>query len=644
MNPYNLKVFPKRLKERWDELKTCEITKNESPNYSVVNTLSTSILGVKENSRFIRSLLLIPALLSFLVLSYSFSNDFYKAWKAVEKKYVGHYYFNIKEYGLSYYDKPIDQIHEVDKSRYDALGKDLKLSLQEYLSIRYTHFIRGKARFYTDVFSFFIIFLVTPIFFFWCLLYKRRALVYFDRDKRQVYTWLNGTVYAMPYDQLGVIDNQMGVQILLCGENATGQKQWFRFKFSPSGSPFNNPANSNKIFLAYIVHFMESGLTAVSDQPLNKKQAIYLRHDKQPLELDQKIAAIFDNLAKTHGGIPKDFGAAEYLENAIQKKKDLQNKWYRPRNLFVIFSLMVVSVIGYIGNQYNIKRWLTQLDYPKDFEIIDNGKMVAFKGERCFLLGGKSDWFQPKSNSNQLVRGCVKDFAIGVNEVTVSEYQAFIKATNYRPQPGTYSVEGCPGIDYESSDLDLDWVIPEKQQLRTSDISVSCVSYFDAQAYISWLNETENKNYRLPTEHEWEYAAQGKKFYRYFLMGDYKDPDNCGMENLIDQSLFSDAICPENADGYKYIAPIGQYSPNGYGLHDIFGNVAEWTCSDRVAMLPLYSEENVCSTLNFSSNQKAVTRGGSYFMETFKASTGYKFGATVTKRYTDIGFRLVRDL
>ena len=85
------------------------------------------------------------------------------------------------------------------------------------------------------------------------------------------------------------------------------------------------------------------------------------------------------------------------------------------------------------------------------------------------------------------------------------------------------------------------------------------VNWNDAQAYLKWLNRKTGKSYRLLSEAEWEYAAQGGANSQVLGKGN-ANCDGCG-------SRWDD----------KQTAPAGSFRPNGFGLHDMLGNVWEWT-------------------------------------------------------------------
>jgi formylglycine-generating enzyme required for sulfatase activity len=165
-----------------------------------------------------------------------------------------------------------------------------------------------------------------------------------------------------------------------------------------------------------------------------------------------------------------------------------------------------------------------------------------------------------------------RPFYIGVNEVTNEDYRRF--------RPGHAS--GYIG----KLSLDLD-----KQ-------AVSQVSWNEAAEYCNWLSEREGlplayekrdnryvlkrpvtTGYRLPTEAEWEYAARraGPEKMLRFPWGNAL-PIAAETGNLAgsEAGKIVEGELPGYQDGYVVIAPVGKFTPNALGLHDIGGNVSEW--------------------------------------------------------------------
>jgi len=161
------------------------------------------------------------------------------------------------------------------------------------------------------------------------------------------------------------------------------------------------------------------------------------------------------------------------------------------------------------------------------------------------------------------------------------------------------------------------------------DYPIYYVSWNDAQEFITKLNAITGKNYRLPTEAEWEFAARGgnkSKGYKY-----------SGSNNL-NEVAWIWANCNDQCH------PVGTKLPNELGIYDMSGNLSEW-CSDWYDYYYYsYSPQNNPQGAEESSGKKVV-RGG------YSISTGLDFGRVVSRNSFDstarkpfLGFRLVLPL
>jgi formylglycine-generating enzyme required for sulfatase activity len=141
------------------------------------------------------------------------------------------------------------------------------------------------------------------------------------------------------------------------------------------------------------------------------------------------------------------------------------------------------------------------------------------------------------------------------------------------------------------------------------------VNWHEATAYSAWLGEQTGQKCRLPTEVEWEYAARAGTQTAY----PWGDELGSNQANCVG--------CGSAWDG-KMTAPVGSFPPNSFGLHDMSGNVEEWTCSawrghfDR--------EEQQCADLK--STVARVVSGGSW-------RNNPNFVRSSARYYYDPGFR-----
>ena len=171
--------------------------------------------------------------------------------------------------------------------------------------------------------------------------------------------------------------------------------------------------------------------------------------------------------------------------------------------------------------------------------------------------------------------------ALGRYEVTVGEYRAFASATSG-------GGDDCSGGD--------SWRDPGFGQ--TDRHPVTCVSWDDARAYVSWLSRTAGATYRLPTEAEWDRAAAG-----------------------------SQRGCDRERTGKHGTCPVGSYGANGVGLFDMVGNLSEWTED---------CWEGHCGS--------RVLRGVSWFNPAASQLPGARFRDFAGYRGTGFGFRVARTL
>ncbi len=157
-----------------------------------------------------------------------------------------------------------------------------------------------------------------------------------------------------------------------------------------------------------------------------------------------------------------------------------------------------------------------------------------------FLMGSPD--YLPYSDERPQFQVTLQGFSIGKYEVTFDDYQKFARAASRRfPDDNHWGQQNRPVVN---------------------------VTWDEANDYTQWLTQQTGKQYRLPSEREWEYAARAGTTGQ-FWWGNRLDKSpvraNCG-------------VCGSEWDGIK-TAPIGQFPANDFGLHDVIGNVMEWTRS-----------------------------------------------------------------
>ena len=154
------------------------------------------------------------------------------------------------------------------------------------------------------------------------------------------------------------------------------------------------------------------------------------------------------------------------------------------------------------------------------------------------------------------------------------------------------------------------------------DLPVEEVSWDDCQELVRKLNRLTGKNFRLPTEAEWEYAARGGSKSRGYK---YSGSDNIGS-----------VAWYEGNRGARPHA-VASKSPNELGLYDMSGNVWEW-CQDWYGG---YSSSAQTNPAGASSGDFRVYRGGGWNRSARYCRVSYRGGSSPDGRYDDLGLRLV---
>lgn len=230
-------------------------------------------------------------------------------------------------------------------------------------------------------------------------------------------------------------------------------------------------------------------------------------------------------------------------------------------------------------------------------------------------------------------------FWIGATEITWDLFEPFLykdfELANSTDVPAEVDAVSRPTKPY----LDMTFGMGKKGHPALA------MTHYNAIQFCKWLYTRTGVFYRLPTEAEWEYAARAGSDQKYFF-GD--DPSQ----------LKEYAWYAQNSDGSTHI--VAQKKPNGFGLFDIYGNVAEWTYDQ-------YFEDQYSRTSQKVANPVAVPeklyphtiRGGSYQDEAVDLRSASRQASDPEWKQLDpqipksnwwfpeapfIGFRIVRPL
>ena len=239
-------------------------------------------------------------------------------------------------------------------------------------------------------------------------------------------------------------------------------------------------------------------------------------------------------------------------------------------------------------------------------------------------------------------------FALGLTEVTNKEFARFVAETGYRVEAGcrVQTAPSGPGLKAGWRDESAaGWQAPGFSQPATEDMPVVCVGRVDALAYVRWLSARTGHAYRLPSEAEWEYAARAQS------SGIYSWGNNadlgCAYANLYDRRAralqdfgWGYADCD---DGYAELAPVGRLKPNGFGLHDMLGNVWEWV-ADCYRLTYDRAPSDGRAVAGDASCDKWSVRGGGWMTRPTRNRLTFRGRDPNEARYSYFGFRVARDL
>ena len=202
-----------------------------------------------------------------------------------------------------------------------------------------------------------------------------------------------------------------------------------------------------------------------------------------------------------------------------------------------------------------------------------------------------------------------KGFAIATKEVTFKQWQACV------------ADGGCARY----APPDAGW--------GQGDQPVINVSFEDAQQYTKWLSEKTGRNYRLPTEAEWEFAARGGQSGPFSFNGKLSS----AIANFNGQLVYNGPEGPNRAR----TMPVASFAPNAYGLYDMHGNVWEWTAD---CWTESHADAPQDGSARLGDCSKRVLKGGAFNTGGWRLRASHRIEKAVGARESDNGFRVARDL
>jgi len=262
------------------------------------------------------------------------------------------------------------------------------------------------------------------------------------------------------------------------------------------------------------------------------------------------------------------------------------------------------------------------------FQDCDICPMMVVVPSGSFMMGSPQD--EPERGDNEGPQRQVtisKPFAVGKFEITVDQFRAFVEETGHSTGNKCFTWEQNIWEERQGRSF----LKPGFDQVGSQP--VVCVNRDDATAYIAWLSTRTGEAYRLLSEAEWEYSARAGT----------ATPFSTGARISTDQANFVGDYTYNGSKKGQYrgkTTAVGSFSANGFGLHDMHGNVWEWVedCFGDYKTAPIDGSAQVAKSCD------RVLRGGSWLYTPRSLRSANRDKLQPDNRDSTIGFRVARTL
>jgi hypothetical protein len=332
----NAKLFKLTLQQH--DLLQERIERSEKPPQPI-GEINHERVGIRTSFGNLRTLFLLPWLLGICLSLYWAVNDFYEAWKSTERAHLRFIEISKKKYGDDHFDKlrayierktsdpafEPDMYFNMDKAgleMYDYIENG-KMSFKTYFHYHYYETAYAERTRIGDIVLGSAIAIAIPTLLISILSFRRRAPLYFDRDRGIVYTWRKGRVWAQYYDHFIYYTSYVSMDTALFAFDKHNTFKIKIFVVTPSGNPFFNSEDAYRKVLAYITQFMTQGRDAVSDKDWIGRKGWYLFTDKKPADFDEQLHAVLthiktENINEQAESLAKEWG---YLQPAQEAEE-----------------------------------------------------------------------------------------------------------------------------------------------------------------------------------------------------------------------------------------------------------------------------------------------------------------------------------
>ncbi len=362
--------------------------------------------------------------------------------------------------------------------------------------------------------------------------------------------------------------------------------------------PFSSTAQKDLKEYQQYLELRDEDIASIEKKVLSSKKAEYER-DQQPVE----------KLLQPEQQIKSQ---EQYKGQATSRVSQPKSSATQTQQFEFEFATITVRS-GFLGIGKKTSE-ITRTSHRAEFftEDLGNGvllDMVSIPGGQ-FLMGspeselGRYDWESPQHTVT------IQPFNMGKYPITQAQWQA---------------VAAFPKVE-----IDLN---PNPSGFKGVNRPVEQVSWDDAIEFCARLSQKTGRNYRLPSESEWEYACRAGT----------TTPFHCGETITTDLANYNGNFTYANGvkgEYRKQTTDVGNFLPNVFGLYDMHGNVLEW-CQD--AWHDNYETAPVDGTVwtKDVNNQSRLPRGGSWNGASWNCRSAYRYRHSRDYQDMSVGFRVV---
>jgi formylglycine-generating enzyme required for sulfatase activity len=233
-----------------------------------------------------------------------------------------------------------------------------------------------------------------------------------------------------------------------------------------------------------------------------------------------------------------------------------------------------------------------------------------------FVMGAPEDEEESRDKERPQHEVSVAGFFMGRYPVTQAQWRA---------------VAGYEPIDHKLN--------PDPSHFKGDNRPVERVSWDDAQEFCRWLSVKSGREYRLPSEAEWEYACRAGTTTP-FHFGETLDSEIANYDaqgELFGQPVYG---AGKKGEDREETTDVGQFPGNEWCLHDMHGNVWEW-CEDDWHSSYEGAPTDGSAWLEENNTKNKLLRGGSWSGLPRDCRSAYRSNVSRDGRYNDVGFRVV---